>query len=108
MTGAFDAGWILAKARKRAGLTQRELAKRARTSQSVVARIESGRADPSAGTLRRLLEACGLNLRVALEPELVIGPEVLEDVSRIRRLTPEERMVEARNLSRFLASARRV
>ncbi|HME68625.1 MAG TPA: helix-turn-helix transcriptional regulator [Myxococcota bacterium] len=42
-------GGLLREARVRAGLTQRDLAWRARTSQSVVARIEQGRSDPSTG-----------------------------------------------------------
>lgn len=42
--------------RKRAGLTQRELAKRACVSQSLIARIESGTVDPRLSTLRRIMK----------------------------------------------------
>lgn len=42
--------------RKEANLTQVELAKRARVSQSLIARIESGTVDPRVSTLRRVLE----------------------------------------------------
>jgi predicted transcriptional regulator len=42
--------------RKDANLTQVELAKRARVSQSLIARIESGTVDPRVSTLRRILE----------------------------------------------------
>lgn len=42
--------------RKEANLTQVELAKRARVSQSLIARIESGTVDPRVSTLRRILE----------------------------------------------------
>jgi predicted transcriptional regulator len=41
--------------RKKANLTQKELAKRARISQSLVARIESGDVDPRVSTLRKIL-----------------------------------------------------
>ncbi|MCQ5362099.1 MAG: CBS domain-containing protein [Candidatus Methanomethylicia archaeon] len=41
--------------RKRAGLTQKELAKKAGISQSLVARIESGSVDPRVSTLRKIL-----------------------------------------------------
>jgi predicted transcriptional regulator len=41
--------------RKKANLTQKELAKRARISQSLVARIESGDVDPRISTLRKIL-----------------------------------------------------
>lgn len=98
---------LLRDARTRAGLTQRELARRARTGQSVVARIERGTTSPSWETLSRLLEAAGYALDVELRP---LAPELshmLEDVPRILRLTPEQRLIELRNTSRFLAAARR-
>ena len=43
--------------RKKAGLTQKELAKRAGVSQSLIARIEAGTVDPRLYTLRRILKA---------------------------------------------------
>ena len=98
---------LLRDARTRAGLTQRELALRARTAQSVVARIETGATSPSWETLARLLEAAGFALDAALRP---LAPELshmLGDVQRILRLTPEQRLLELRNASRFLAAARR-
>ena len=98
---------LLRDARTRAGLTQRELALRARTAQSVVARIESGATSPSWETLSRLLGAAGFALDAALRP---LAPELshmLADVPRILRLTPEQRLLELRNASRFLAAARR-
>ena len=55
---------LLKEARDRAGLTQRELARRAGTSQAMVARIERGQQSPSVATLERLVRACGLELRV--------------------------------------------
>jgi len=57
---------ILRDARLRAGLTQRELARRARTAQSVVARIELGEASPTWHTLTRLLAAAGFDLDARL------------------------------------------
>lgn len=62
----LDAATLLRTARLRAGLTQRALARRAGTSQSVVARIESGHTDPGVETLRRLLEAAGFVARCTL------------------------------------------
>lgn len=98
---------LLREARVRAGLTQRDLARRARTSQSVVARIEQGRCDPSTGTLKRLLAAAGFAFRAELTPALVPDSHMLDDVARILALTPEDRLLEVRNLSRFEAAARR-
>ena len=102
-----EAARLLRQARTHAGLTQRELARRADTAQSVIARIESGATSPSWETLSRLLEIAGFALDVALRP---LPPELshmLDDVPRILRLTPEQRLVELRNTSRFLGTARR-
>ena len=55
---------LLKGAREGAGLSQRELAQRAGTSQAMVARIERGHQSPSVATLERLVRACGLELRV--------------------------------------------
>jgi transcriptional regulator with XRE-family HTH domain len=54
-----DAARVLRQARRRAGLTQRQLAERVGVAQSVVGRIESGAVVPRVDTLDRLLEACG-------------------------------------------------
>jgi transcriptional regulator with XRE-family HTH domain len=104
----FDPARLLHEARTRAGLSQRELARRAGTAQSVVARIEGGEASPSAATLRRLVNTAGCELVADLLPLPVPGSHMLEDVARILRLTPEERLIEAANLSRFESGARRV
>lgn len=55
-------------ARARADLSQAELAARMNTSQSAIARLESGRSRPSTQTLRKLAEATGSKLRIVLEP----------------------------------------
>lgn len=59
---------VLRHARRRAGLTQRQLAARSGIPQETIARIESGRTDPRVGTLDRLLEACGWGLEVMPRP----------------------------------------
>lgn len=63
------AAQLLRDARTRAGLTQRELAKRALTSQSVIARIERGQTIPSVETLERLLHAARFELRLTIHPQ---------------------------------------
>jgi transcriptional regulator with XRE-family HTH domain len=73
----------------------------------VVARIEQGRTDPSSATLARLLAAAGYELRAELSPLPVADTHMLADVTRILSLTPEERLLEVRNVSRFEAAARR-
>jgi transcriptional regulator with XRE-family HTH domain len=58
----------VAKARQRAGLSQAELAKRMRTTQSAVARLESGRGLPSTRTLTRFAKATGHRLKISFDP----------------------------------------
>ena len=58
----------VAKARQRAGLSQAQLAKRMRTTQSTVARLESGRSKPSTRTLSRFAKATGHRLKISFEP----------------------------------------
>jgi transcriptional regulator with XRE-family HTH domain len=103
----FDAGALLRQARVRAGLSQRELAARARTAQSVVARVESGLTSPGAETLTRLIEAAGFALITDLVPRPVFDSHMLDDIARILKLTPEQRLLEARNVSRFERAAKR-
>jgi len=92
----------------RTGLSQRRLASRAGTVQSVVARIELGQTSPAWETLARLLAAAGFDLRSELLVRPAAPSHMLDDVGRILRLTPEERLAEVRNVSRFTAAARRV
>lgn len=99
---------ILKTARKRAALSQRELAKRAGTSQSVIARIESGVSDPSTNTLKNLVEAAGFDLDVELSIRPVADSHMLSEVNRILSLTPEERLREVANVERFIKSVKHV
>jgi transcriptional regulator with XRE-family HTH domain len=57
----------LIDARISAGLTQAQLAKKMQTTQSAVARMESGKALPSTRTLTRLAAATGSKLRIKFE-----------------------------------------
>ena len=49
------------------GLTQKELAERMNTTQSVISRLESGSANPSLATLKRLADALDARLVVRFE-----------------------------------------
>jgi transcriptional regulator with XRE-family HTH domain len=103
----FAADSLLSRARAAANLSQRELARRAGTSQSVIARIEGRQVNPSLDTLTRLLAAAGFELRIDLEPTRDVATHMLGDVERILALTPEQRLLELRNVSRLVAGARR-
>ena len=56
---AVTAGTLLRQARRRAGLSQAELATQAGVTQSVVSAYESGQRQPSIPVLARLIEAAG-------------------------------------------------
>ncbi len=60
----MSAATYLNQARRAAGLSQRELSRRAGVPQSAIARIERGLQIPRADTLERLLKACGFELRL--------------------------------------------
>ena len=63
------------KARTAAGVTQAEVAERIGTTQSAVARLESGRGkhSPSIATLEKYAHALGCRLELRLVNELVSG-----------------------------------
>jgi predicted transcriptional regulator len=62
----FEIAAELLRARLRAGLSQTELADRMGTSQSTIARLESGLTLPSTKTLLRFAEATRSKIRVRL------------------------------------------
>lgn len=68
LAGEYALASMLIDARTKAKLSQTELAQRMGTSQSTVARLESGAARPSLSTLERFAKATGTRVRVSLEP----------------------------------------
>ncbi|MDQ1732076.1 MAG: hypothetical protein QOK10_2235 [Pseudonocardiales bacterium] len=58
MTG----GYLLERVRRAAGLTQQDLARRARTSRTAVSAYENGHKSPSLSTVERLLAESGYEL----------------------------------------------
>lgn len=60
-------GEAIAAARQRAGLTQTQVAKRAKTSQPYIASLEAGRRVPAFETLHRIAAAVGLRLTVGFQ-----------------------------------------
>ena len=69
MRPELAAGHLLSEARRRAGLTQMELATRAGVTQSVISAYESGHRQPAVPTLAALIEATGHELVLSLGPE---------------------------------------
>jgi transcriptional regulator with XRE-family HTH domain len=101
-----DAATMLRTARREAGLTQRELARRAGVPQPTVARIEARTVVPRLDTLDVLLAVCGKQLDLRPRPGIGIdrGP-----IRALLALSPGQRLRlaarEARNLDRFLTGA---
>jgi predicted transcriptional regulator len=102
------AATLLRTARERAGLTQRALARRAGTTQSVVARIEGHQTSPRLDTLERLLRTAGYDLEAEIVPRVTARSHMMQDVSRILRLSPTDRLREVGAVNRFVANTRRV
>ena len=65
----FDLARTLIEARTAAGLSQSQLARRMKTSQSYIARIEGGKVRPSTSALERFAQATRTKLRIVFEPE---------------------------------------
>ncbi|MBI2797389.1 MAG: helix-turn-helix transcriptional regulator [Gemmatimonadetes bacterium] len=68
MKAIIDPAAVVAEARRRAGLSQRELGERAGIAQPAVARLERAGANPTLRTLEALAAAAGFTLRLVLEP----------------------------------------
>lgn len=105
---SVDAGRVLREARRRAGLSQRDVAKRADVPQSSIAKIESGVVIPRVDTLDRLLAVCGEALEAVRRKGEGVDRSVIRNLIRI---SPSERasiaVAEARNVDRLLAKAKR-
>ena len=82
-------GDLIREARRRAGLTQAELAARAGVAPSDIAGWEAGQASPTLDDVRRLIRLCGLDLEVALVPQ---DDSDLAQAERLLALTPAERV----------------
>ena len=80
----MDAGRALKAARRRAGMTQRELADASGVPQPSIARIERGASIPRFDTIQRLLQASTERLALGEAPQIdVIGLAVGCDVDAI-------------------------
>jgi hypothetical protein len=74
---------LIRQARRAAGLTQAEMARRASTSQSAIAAYESGAKTPTVETLERLLRAAGR--RIEGRPTSEGSPRSVRSVRGLRR-----------------------
>ena len=83
-------GKLLANARRCAGLTQADLAKRLAISQAAVAQLERADSNPRLATLDRALRAAGFEMVVTTRPQRSAVDESL--IRRQLELDPAERL----------------
>ncbi|MEO6654064.1 MAG: helix-turn-helix domain-containing protein, partial [Ilumatobacteraceae bacterium] len=85
-------GTLIRDARRRAGLSQTELARRAAVAQSVISAYESDRREPGLAMLTKLVEAAGHELVVDVRPSTTLR-RGLPDTPLGRRLRRRRRAV---------------
>jgi transcriptional regulator with XRE-family HTH domain len=105
-----SAASLIRKARTDAAMTQAELAARAGMSQSAVARLERGSANPTIATLENVIGATGHRLILAAAPA---GASFDEGQLRERlAMSPAQRLANfsasSRNLGELRRHARRI
>jgi len=91
-------GTVIRQLRQRSGISQRELATRLGTKQSVVARWESKATSPTVETVSGVAEACALALEFRVTP---VDPDLDRVLTEQLRRTPAERVASVVNLVRL-------
>ena len=94
---------LIQQARRRAAITQAELAGRVGTTQSAVARWERGASRPTVERLQALVEACGLELQLGLADQ---DDDELAALRRNLALSVDERVQRVVRLHRFVEAGR--
>jgi transcriptional regulator with XRE-family HTH domain len=96
-------GTLVREARRRAGLTQADLAARTGTTQPAIARLEVGASEPSFRRVAEAVRACGLDLipmlREADESDWSVATGNLN-------LTPQQRVENHQRAVRFAQAGR--
>ena len=98
----MTASALLRDARRRASLTQAQLAAGMATSQSVIARLEREHADPRFATLERALRAAGFRLELVSEQTPPSVDEAL--LTEQLAMTPAQRVAAFESLYREAAA----
>ena len=88
----MKASVLLKGARRGAGLSQRDLARRSRIPQASISRIERGIVSPSVDTLDRLLRHCGREVEAVPRPGDGVDRTLIQE--RLR-MTPGQRARQA-------------
>ena len=100
---------LVRAARKRKGLTQRQLAAKTRIPQPMISSIERGLQDPRYSTLQRIFRACDLEIDIV---NVAGGGVDRTQFMSTLPLTPEQRLrrslVATRAINELVKNARRV
>ena len=101
---SMKGGSIIREARKRAGLTQRQLAELLSTTQAVVARWETGKSSPTFDRVVQAVRACGLDLSVRIVNRDDEHSLLIDDALRLAPVERLERLTKSRNALEGLAA----
>jgi transcriptional regulator with XRE-family HTH domain len=96
----------LRDARRAAGLSQAEVARRLGTTQSAIARWERGDVSPSLANAVRYAEAVRATLTLTTDQDL-LEPEDRATLQANLRRTPEQRLAQLTGFVRFAMAGRR-
>jgi transcriptional regulator with XRE-family HTH domain len=97
-------GDLIKEARKRAGLTQVELAVRLGKSQTAIARWERDDVRPSLETLREIIRGCGLDLSFYMSAHDDSNTTIIDEHLR---MTTKERFADLITRVRFIEQRER-
>jgi len=92
----FDAAALIKDARRKAGLSQAQLARRLGVSQAAVAKLERPSSNPTVETLDRTLRAAGRRLELEASPWQSNIDETL--IAQQLRLSPEQRFAQMESM----------
>ncbi len=101
MTG----GDVIHKARRMAGLTQAELARRLETTPSVLSRWENDQVEPAFAAVARAVESCGLRLDTVLRGT-VVDPHDASLLDTTLAMTADERLQRVIDYVSFVSAGR--
>jgi transcriptional regulator with XRE-family HTH domain len=100
----MDAATMVRTARRRAGLTQRELARRSGIPQPTISRIERGLMSPTFDTLLPLIRAAGMEIQIREPVSEGVDRSLIRE--QLRR-SPAERLAYATKAANVFARMRR-
>jgi transcriptional regulator with XRE-family HTH domain len=92
----MTAATAIRRARQQAGISKRELARRAQTSPAAIVAYEAGTREPTFSTFRRIIEAAGFDAVVSLvpsgrRPDRATAARHLVDVVELAQAIPRRR-----------------